>query len=103
MLGTDGETGVAEITIELGRALKHMRMLPEVCGARHPVTGEALTIRLGQRGYYPAEPGFDPDKFNALAGVTPAQRDAMLCASMFGWDVPGATPAAYEATAKENA
>lgn len=37
------------------------------------------------------------DAENARLGVTPAQREAMLAGSMFGWDTPAANPDMYDA------
>lgn len=65
--------------------------LPRRCYARLPSTGEPILILRGERGYWTINLDLDPDAMNAMLGVTPAQREAMLTGSMFGWDIPGAT------------
>ncbi len=35
-------------------------------------------------------------------GITPAQQEAMLVGSMFGWDVPGADPDHYDKEGNPN-
>ena len=78
--------------------------LPERCMTTMPGTGALIWIKRGETGYHPSdwETG-DPvknrekaDFSNERWGVTPAQEQAMLCGSMFGWDVPGADPKFYE-------
>lgn len=66
--------------------------LPLICAARLPSTGEPIYLRRGEQGYWPAGSDVDPDDFNQALGVTPAQREAMLAGSMFGWHTPGADP-----------
>ena len=68
--------------------------LPEMCMARLPSDGSPILIKRGQEGYRPYNQ--DPDKFNEVTGVTPAQCEAMVAGSMFGWDVPGANPDNYD-------
>lgn len=69
--------------------------LPEMCAAWNLETGDAMLIRRGIEGYYPA-PGLDVEAFNARHGITPAQLEAMEIGSMFGWNVPGADPDMWE-------
>ena len=69
--------------------------LPEFCAAELPSTGETILIRRGERGYW-ASPDRDVERTNRSLGVTPAQREAMLVGSMFGWEVPGADPRRYD-------
>lgn len=70
----------------------NMAKLPRLCGARNPATGEPIVIRRGEVGFYPQDPDFDPDLWNGLHGVTPAQREAMAYGSCFGWHAPIADP-----------
>lgn len=78
--------------------------LPELCFSVHPSTGDLICIRRGERGYYPSDwsTGIQAhnqelaDYNNEHLGVTKAQRLAMECGSMIGWDNPGADPAQYE-------
>ena len=61
-------------------------------------------IKRGESGYYPSDWNTDDpahnrelaDYNNERLGVTPAQENAMKIGSMFGWDVPGADPSAYQ-------
>ena len=51
-------------------------------------------VTRGESGYTPC-PDFTPeqaDTMNDRLGVAPAQREAMLAGSMWGWHVPGADP-----------
>lgn len=48
----------------------------------------------GESGYRPASIT-DVERYNSALGVTPAQAEAMLAGSMFGFDVPGADPLNY--------
>jgi len=86
-------------------AQKHTEALPELCFSVLPDTGQLICIKRGENGFRLSDWSTDSREKNlALAdfnnerlGVTPAQRQAMEFGSMFGWDVPGADPAAYEA------
>lgn len=78
--------------------------LPELCWSILPGEGKLICIKRGESGYYPSdwETG-NPEENRKIAdynnqrrGVTKVQEEAMLCGSMFGWDVPGAAPKAYE-------
>ncbi len=77
--------------------------LPPLCFSTLPSSGELICIKRGELGYYPSDwSTSDPvankelaDFNNQKLGVTYAQRMAMECGSMHGWDVPGANPAAY--------
>lgn len=76
------------------KAQSNLAKLPEFCFARLPSNDAPIIIEAGARGYRLAE-GSIPEKMNARLGVTPAQVEAMLAGSMFGWDVPGADPDFY--------
>jgi hypothetical protein len=75
--------------------LATLQKLPELCAALHPSDGSKIVIRRGVPGYTHAHPRIDVDEFNREEGVTPAQVEAMLVGSLFGWHVPGADPDKY--------
>ncbi len=82
--------------------------LPEKSYAEHPEDmgkpmGERRLIKIerGMKGFIElwdmVSGGQEKAKeLNAKIGVTPAQAEAMMIGSMFGWDVPGANPAVYD-------
>ncbi len=55
-----------------------------------------IAIKRGESGYFPIHSTLTADELNALEGVTPAQREAMLTGAMFGWHVSGAEPSMHE-------
>jgi hypothetical protein len=74
---------------------RHLTNLPDQCVAIHPSTGKAIFIKRGVMGFYDMPSDLDEGAvklYNAIHGITPRQREAMLAGSMFGWDVPGADP-----------
>ena len=83
--------------------------LPELCFTVLRSTGELIGIKRGESGYYLSDWNTEDrarnqelaDESNRALGVTDAQRRAMEAGSMFGWDCPGADPAAYEQEAPQ--
>lgn len=69
--------------------------LPQTCAARLPSTDAGIIIKRGESGYWQPKGGLDVDRYNKLRNVTRPQQEAMFCGSMFGWNVPGAHPEAY--------
>lgn len=77
--------------------------LPEFYFFVLPDTGELVTIRRNERGYHRSDWNTSDkirdqeiaDFHNKKLGITPAQRQAMECGSMFGWSSPGANPQLY--------
>ena len=90
------------------QALKeNLKLLPLTCFAVEHSSGKLIEIRQGWPGYNEISEdwvkmkmtGLDAgttqelaDKLNSQDKVTPAQVEAMLCGSMFGFHVPAANP-----------
>jgi len=78
--------------------------LPDLCFSVIKTTGELICIKRGVEGYFPSDwntPERERNEEiaadqNQRLGVTEAQRQAMECGSMFGWNLPGADPKWYE-------
>ena len=68
-----------------------------------PTTGELIRIDFAESGYTPIRSD-DSNKtakeLNEKMGVTPAQAEAMLAGSMFGWNVLAANPKNYDKDGK---
>lgn len=72
----------------------------------HPtMETQVVRVALGTPGFWPIKRCQDRGEAETLARAlnlaerypdTPAMREAMLAGSMFGWDVPGAYPEAYQ-------
>ena len=77
--------------------------LPEFYFFVLPDTGQLVTIRRNEHGYYHSDWSTNDkirnqeiaDFQNQKLGITPAQQQAMQCGSMFGWKSPGANPQLY--------
>jgi len=74
--------------------------LPYHCFYFNPVENEVVVLKKNKSGFYPIQGGMDgmdhsketADALNGKMGIHPAQREAMVVGSMFGWHVPGADP-----------
>ena len=73
--------------------------LPPTCAAGHPTDAAFILLQRGRKGYqmfYSIKTQDQADAYNAALGVTPAQLEAMICGSMFGFECPAADPANYD-------
>jgi hypothetical protein len=74
--------------------------LPVMCAVHKVGTGEPIILKRGETGYWLLPSDVTVDEFNAAFQPTPAQLAAMEAGSIFGWDVPGADPANYDANGR---
>lgn len=79
------------------RRIAVLDSLPEICATRLVETDDPIIIKRGEAGYWPMPDGMTIEGVNALFDVSPAQVAAMEAGSMFGWTVPAADPARYDA------
>jgi hypothetical protein len=70
--------------------------LPDRCFATNPEDGSTVLIMRGERTYYTTKLIQPAELLNAALRVTPAQVQAMVAGSMFGWSCPGADPNNYD-------
>lgn len=100
----------AEIMERNGNTVIPLRSsLPEQCYGVMPSTGAVIIVKKGVTGYYfPTNISTESEEenkvlaraYNEKAGVTPAQAEAMLAGSMFGWGCPAADPKNYDEDGK---
>ena len=81
------------------------KILPDFCFGTHPVTDEVVLIKAFESGYWPYNNGGSKGRdkareLNEKLGVTPAQAEAMMAGSMFGWGCPAADPDTYDENGK---
>jgi hypothetical protein len=83
------------------------RNLPEIAYVTNTLHAQGpdgvppvLAIRCGEPGYHPIYTHATADSLNEGMGITPAQREAMLAGSMFGWECPAAQPENYDIDGK---
>lgn len=64
--------------------------LPAYSATKHPLTGETVLIKRGEKGFFPwrASEPMTADEYNLRNGITPEQEQAMLVGSIFGFHVP---------------
>ena len=80
-------------------------VLPPLCYVRHPGTGETVQIRLGEKGWHPANTTCPPECLNAKLPRVPTAAEvlAMKHGSIMGWDTPGANPEMWKRAAEAGA
>lgn len=78
----------------------NLSKLPYVCYAVAPGKGGLVVVMRGVSGYVQADLELVARTMNESMSVTPAQAEAMLLGSMFGWDMPGADPDRYDEEGK---
>lgn len=74
--------------------------LPRFCYSIESSTGATILIKKGEKGYFLTSNQESPQRLNAILGISPAQAEAMLVGSSFGWNVPGADPNTYKSFAR---
>ncbi len=76
----------------MGQIHETLARLPEKAFVWVDSRQEIGVVQLGQHGYVPYQMGQHTipqlRALNEELGVTPAQSEAMLIGSMFGWNVP---------------
>lgn len=81
-------------------ATENLMKLPEFAYHRDPSTGRVIRLKRGEEGHYVYYTNKTPEDLNKQAGVTPAQAEAMLAGSMFGWHIKAADPSNYDDNGK---
>jgi hypothetical protein len=102
-------SGSARKPVNVEQLETNRAALPEFCFVPLPVLAEeepgtVAVLKFGEVGYFPFTTGGDPlaiddpalycENENSRLGLTRRQVEAMTFGSMFGWDTPGADPAA---------
>ena len=83
--------------------LSQERGLPRYCYSYLPTTREEIRIDFAENGYCPYRKitsDRSAKEMNRELGVMPAQAEAMLCGSMFGWNTSGTDPKNYDEKGK---
>lgn len=82
--------------MQQSRVHKTFDGLPEMCAAIPTEGDHPVVIVRGVDGFATLPADHTLDTFNALFQVTIQQAKAMVFGSLFGWDKPGANPAAWD-------
>jgi hypothetical protein len=86
-------------TRDVTAMMETLSVLPDCCAAWLLSEDCAALIHKGTAGYSIAvdlDSKDAVDEYNESFGIDKDTVNAMLVGSMFGWDVPGANPAAYK-------